>query len=113
MPETASVSPGPALTPETRLFGRYLLKRQLGAGGMGAVWLAHDEKLDRVVALKFLSGELLGQPVAIERLKRETKHSLSLTHPNIVRIYDFVQDDQHAAIALEYVEGWAVWAMKV
>lgn len=80
---------------------------------MGAVWLARDEKLDRIVALKFLSGELLEQPVAIERLKRETKHSLSLTHPNIVRIYDFVQDERHAAIAMEYVEGWSLWAMKV
>ncbi|HMJ64798.1 MAG TPA: serine/threonine-protein kinase, partial [Candidatus Binatia bacterium] len=96
-----------------KLFGRYVLKRQLGAGGMGAVWLARDEKLDRVVALKFLSGELLDQPVAIERLKRETKHSLSLTHPNIVRIYDFVQGESHAAIAMECVEGWSLWAMKV
>jgi hypothetical protein len=113
MPETSSTVSGPALIPETRLFGRYVLKRQLGAGGMGAVWLAQDQKLDRVVALKFLSGELLGQPVAIERLKRETKHSLSLTHPNIVRIYDFVQDESHAAIAMEYVEGWSLWAMKV
>ena len=80
---------------------------------MGAVWLAQDEKLERIVALKFLSGEVLEQPVAIERLKRETKHSLSLTHPNIVRIYDFIQDEHHAAIAMEYVEGWSLWSMKV
>jgi serine/threonine protein kinase len=111
--QTSSNASGPQLTPDLRLFGRYVLKRQLGVGGMGAVWLAHDEKLDRTVALKFLSGELRAQPAAIERLKRETKHSLSLTHPNIVRIYDFVQDDSHAAIAMEYVEGWSLWAMKV
>jgi serine/threonine protein kinase len=102
-----------SVLPGLKLFGRYELKRQLGQGGMGAVWLARDEKLDRIVALKFLSGEVLEHPVAVERLKRETKHSLSLTHPNIVRIYDFVQDEQHAAIAMEYVEGWSLWAMKV
>jgi serine/threonine protein kinase len=96
-----------------KVFGRYLLKRQIGRGGMGAVWLARDEKLDRTIALKFLSGEVLEHPVAVERLKRETKHSLSLTHPNIVRIYDFIQDESHAAIAMEYVEGWSLWAMKV
>jgi serine/threonine protein kinase len=110
---TSSDTSGPQLTPDLKLFGRYLLKRQLGVGGMGSVWLARDEKLDRTVALKFLSGELRAQSAAIERLKRETKHSLSLTHPNIVRIYDFVQDESHAAIAMEYVEGWSLWAMKV
>jgi serine/threonine protein kinase len=104
---------GPQFAPGMKVFGRYLLKRQLGVGGMGAVWLAKDEKLERIVALKFLSGEVLEQPVAIERLKRETKHSLSLTHPNIVRIYDFIQDENHAAIAMAYVEGWSLWAMKV
>jgi serine/threonine protein kinase len=104
---------GPQFAAGTKVFGRYLLKRQIGKGGMGAVWLARDEKLERTVALKFLSGEVLEQPVAVERLKRETKHSLSLTHPNIVRIYDFIQDESHAAIAMEYVEGWSLWAMKV
>jgi serine/threonine protein kinase len=113
MPDPTPTSSPPALAPGLKLFGRYELKRQLGQGGMGAVWLARDEKLDRIVALKFLSGEVLEHPVAVERLKRETKHSLSLTHPNIVRIYDFVQDEQHAAIAMEYVEGWSLWAMKV
>lgn len=104
---------GPQFAPGMKVFGRYVLKRQLGMGGMGAVWLAHDEKLERTVALKVLSGEVLEQPVAIERLKRETKHSLSLTHPNIVRIYDFIQAENCAAIAMEYVEGWSLWAMKV
>src|SRR5687768_14379300 len=114
MPDaTPANSSGPPLSPGLKLFSRYELKRQLGQGGMGAVWLARDEKLERVAALKFLSGEVLEHPVAVERLKRETKHSLSLTHPNIVRIYDFVQDEQHAAIAMEYVEGWSLWAMKV
>ena len=114
MPEPTSSAPtGPQLTPGLKLFGRYVLKRQIGQGGMGAVWLARDEKLERIVALKFLSGEVLEHPVAVERLKRETRHSLSLTHPNIVRIYDFVQDEQHAAIAMEYVEGWSLWSMKV
>lgn len=85
----------------------------VGRGGMGLVWLARDEKLQQDVALKFLSDEMLHDPTAVERLKRETRHSLQLTHPNILRIYDFVEDARFAAIVMEYVDGWSLWAMKV
>lgn len=88
-----------------KLFGRYTLKKILGRGGMGVVWLARDENLEREVALKFLPDLLLHDRGILEGLKRETKRSLALTHPHIVRIYDFVQDSQTACISMEYVDG--------
>jgi hypothetical protein len=88
------------------LFGqRYQLKRQLGRGGMGVVWLAQDGRLEREVALKFVPETVRGDAVAIDELKRETRRCLELTHPNIVRIYDFEQEDEWAAIAMEFVNG--------
>jgi predicted Ser/Thr protein kinase len=87
------------------VFGRYTLREVLGRGGMGVVWLAHDERLDRLVALKFLSDVIQCDPSALDDLKKETRRCLELTHPNIVRIYDFVKDDQAAAISMEYIDG--------
>lgn len=87
------------------MFDRYRLERKLGGGGMSVVWLAHDGRLNRPVALKFLSEALFRDVVARDDMKKETRHSLELTHPNIVRIYDFLEDDEAAAIAMEYVEG--------
>ena len=95
------------------LFGRYVLKRILGRGGMGVVWLALDHQLDRKVALKFLPELITLDKEAIADLKRETKRSLELTHPHIVRIYDFVQDSSWAGISMEYVDGETLSALKV
>ena len=71
---------------------------------MGVVWLARDEELDRDVAMKFLPAIVVSDRAGLTELKRETKRSLELTHPNIVRIYDFVQDNTIAGISMEYVE---------
>lgn len=87
------------------LFDRYTLIRELGRGGMGIVWLARDEKLERDVALKFLPETVSRDPNAVDDLKRETRRALELTHSNIVRIHDFVDDAHSAAIAMEYVDG--------
>src|SRR5436190_752949 len=95
------------------MFQRYRLRRLLGQGGMGVVWLVWDEKLEQEVALKFVADAWLHDPNAIERLKRETRRNLQLAHPNIVRIHDFVQDERAAAIAMEFVNGWSLWAMRV
>lgn len=88
-----------------RVFDRYTLVEILGRGGMGVVWLARDEKLGRELAMKFLPEVLALDPRAVEDLKRETRRALELTHANIVRIYDFVEDARSAAITMEYVKG--------
>jgi len=88
-----------------KVLNRYTLKRVLGRGGMGVVWLVHDEQLERDIAFKFLPDIVYHDKAAVESLKRETRRSLELTHPNIVRIYDFAQDDQCAGISMEYVAG--------
>jgi formylglycine-generating enzyme required for sulfatase activity len=91
--------------PGQKMFGRYTLTKILGRGGMGIVWLARDEKLERDIALKFLPEVVAADPRAVDELKRETRRSLELTHPHIVRIYDFVEDARTAAIAMEYIPG--------
>ena len=88
-----------------KVFGRYSLIRTLGRGGMGVVWLARDDELERDVALKFLPELIVHDRAVLSELKRETKRSLELTHKNIVRIYDFVQDAQSACISMEYIDG--------
>jgi TonB family protein len=88
-----------------KVFSRYTLDRTLGRGGMGIVWLAHDEVLDRQVALKFLPEIIIHDRAVLDDLKRETKRSLELTHKNIVRIYDFANDESSAAITMEYIDG--------
>jgi serine/threonine protein kinase len=96
-----------------RVFGRYYLTRTLGEGGMGVVWLAHDRVLEQPIALKFIAPHLVADHHEIERLKTETRRSLKLAHPNIVRIHDFIQTPQGAAVAMEYVDGWSLWSLKV
>jgi len=88
-----------------KVFGRYTLVRLLGRGGMGVVWLARDEKLEQDIALKFLPEMIAHDPVAVNDLKRETRRSLQLTHPHIVRIHDFVEDSRLAAVSMEFVDG--------
>src|SRR2546425_1294513 len=87
------------------VFGRYTLVKVLGRGGMGIVWLAHDEELERDVALKFLPDLMIQDRALLDQLKRETKRCLELTHPHIVRIHDFVHDERSGCISMEYVNG--------
>ena len=87
------------------VFGRYTLIKVLGRGGMGIVWLARDEELERDVALKFLPDLMIQDRSLLDQLKRETKRCLELTHPHIVRIHDFVQDERSGCISMEYVDG--------
>lgn len=96
-----------------QVFNRYSLKKVLGRGGMGVVWLAHDDELERDVALKFLPEVVAMDKEAIRDLKRETRRSLELTHYHIVRIYDFIQDARSAAISMEYVAGDTLAARKL
>src|SRR6184192_901689 len=88
-----------------KVFGRYTLVKVLGRGGMGIVWLAHDEELERDVALKFLPDLMIQDRALLDQLKRETKRCLELTHRHIVRIHDFVHDERSGCISMEYVDG--------
>ena len=116
--------PGPEEDPEsgqtmrgvvggTKLFNRFTLQKVLGRGGMGVVWLARDERLDRLVALKLVPESVSFDASAQEDLKRETRKSLLLTHPNIVRIFDFIEDEHSAAISMEYVDGSTLSSLRV
>ncbi len=84
--------------------GRYSLSQSLGTGGMGTVWLAKDERLGQMVALKFV--QLQSNPMVLDDLRRETARSLRLTHPNIIRIFDFYEAPGEVAfISMEFVDG--------
>jgi serine/threonine protein kinase len=96
-----------------QLFQRYVLEGIAGRGGMGVVWVAQDEKLDRRVALKFLPELVIHDAGLLDQMKRETRRSLELTHRNIVRIYDFVGDPDCACISMEYVDGPTLSALRV
>jgi hypothetical protein len=94
-----------ALVPGRRVFGRFTLEAIVGRGGMGVVWRASDETLGETVALKFVPENVARDPAAAEDLKQETRRARRLTHPHILRVHDFLQDDQDAAIAMEFVKG--------
>ena len=68
--------------------GRYRIMRKLGTGGMANVYLAEDEVLGRRVAIKILNDRHAGDDQFVERFRREAKNAASLSHPNIVSIYD-------------------------
>jgi serine/threonine-protein kinase len=84
---------------------RYEIKRELAQGGMAEVYLAHDQLLDRPVALKALFPEYAREPSFVERFRREAQSAANLNHPNIVAIYDWGQEAGTYFIVIEYVEG--------
>jgi eukaryotic-like serine/threonine-protein kinase len=86
--------------------GPYRTMRQLGAGAMGEVFLAHDEDLGREIALKLLPPHLAESAEHLFRLRHEARSASSLNHPNIVTIYEIGRDsDGRAFVAMEYVDG--------
>ncbi|MGF1473591.1 MAG: Stk1 family PASTA domain-containing Ser/Thr kinase [Rubrobacteraceae bacterium] len=91
---------------ETIVHGRYSILRTLGGGGTARVYLAHDEVLDRDVALKVLRDQYAEDTEFAERFKREARNAASLSHPNIVSVYDRgVDEDGTSYIAMEHVPG--------
>src|SRR5215208_5543406 len=85
---------------------RYRIVRPLGSGGMAEVYLAHDDVLDRDVALKVMSGRYADDDEFVERFRREAQSAAALSHPNIVSIYDRGEsEDGTYYIAMEYLPG--------
>ncbi|HYC61942.1 MAG TPA: protein kinase [Thermoanaerobaculia bacterium] len=86
--------------------GPYRAIRQLGAGGMGEVFLAHDSELGRNIAIKLLPPDLAADGEQLTRLRNEARNASALNHPNIVTIYEIGRDDSaRAFMAMEYVDG--------
>jgi len=90
---------------ESSLGGRYRLEKELGRGGMGAVYLAKDTQLDRNVALKFLGALMDNSEEFRQRFIREAKAAARVNHPNIVNIYEISANMGKAYIAMEFVNG--------
>ncbi len=85
--------------------GHFRLLRRIGRGGMGDVYQAHDETLDRQVAIKVLPAELARDEDFVHRFQAEATAAAGLTHPNVVPVYFIGQDAGHHFFAMQYVEG--------
>jgi eukaryotic-like serine/threonine-protein kinase len=90
---------------DTLFDGRYRIVRRLGAGGMANVYLAEDQELGRNVAIKILNERHAGDMQFVERFRREAKSAASLSHPNIVSIYDRGEAEGTYYIAMEHLDG--------
>lgn len=105
MPDTATQE---FLALQEALAGRYSLERELGRGGMGIVYLAHEVALDRPVALKLLPPGYAARPELRERFLREARTAAKLSHPNIVPIFAVDEVDEFVFFAMAYIDGEAL-----
>ncbi|GGL22672.1 serine/threonine protein kinase [Phycicoccus endophyticus] len=87
------------------LDGRYRVLSRLADGGMATVYLALDERLEREVALKVMRPHLVHDETFVSRFRREARSAASLSHPNVVAVYDQGEDDGQVFLAMEYVPG--------
>ncbi|MFM8330528.1 MAG: serine/threonine-protein kinase, partial [Candidatus Methylumidiphilus sp.] len=107
----SALSPDQELCAGVVLKDRFVLKEMLGKGGMGAVFKALDlrrvEANDRdpFVALKVLNGDFRGNPVSFIALQREAKRAQTLSHPNIITVYDFDRDGARVFMSMEHLQG--------
>jgi serine/threonine protein kinase len=85
--------------------GRYRLEGMLGAGGMASVWLAHDRRLERKVAIKVLSDVLALDHGYVSRFRREARVAANLSHPHLVNIFDFSVGESRPYLVMEYIAG--------
>jgi eukaryotic-like serine/threonine-protein kinase len=84
--------------------GRYRLERLIGAGGMASVWKGRDQRLDRPVAVKVLSDALAADPDFVARFRREAQVAARLSHPNLIRVFDY-DPEGRPCLVMEYVPG--------
>ncbi len=94
-----------SLVPNALIGARYRLEKRIGQGGMAEVWLANDISLNRKVAVKMMKAQHNNDPIVVERFRREAQAVGNLNHPNIVTVYDVVENDGQQAVIMEYVEG--------
>jgi serine/threonine protein kinase len=95
-----------------KVVGHYHITAKLGAGGMGQVFLAEDARLDRKAAIKFLPGEVAGDPEARQRFLTEAKAASALNHPHVCVVYDVGEtEDGVPFIAMEFVDGRSLGAL--
>lgn len=87
------------------LVARYAIEASIARGGMADVFLARDQQLNRLVAVKVLFPEFARDPSFVERFRREAQHAAILNHPNIVSVYDYGQQEGTYFIVMEYVAG--------
>ena len=93
------------LEKDQMLLSRFSLIRPLGEGAMGQVWLVRDLELQVNIAIKALNPRFLDDPGRIELLKNECRNTRNLSHPNIVRVFDFHRDARGVFISMEYIDG--------
>jgi eukaryotic-like serine/threonine-protein kinase len=89
----------------SQTIGPYTLDKRLGAGGMGEVYQAYDQRLDRWVAIKLIRAEAAESEKARERFRREARAAARLSHHSIIQIYDILESEEGDAIVMELVEG--------
>ena len=93
------------MSPVRRQLGHYQILSELGAGGMGEVYLARDTRLGRQAAIKVLPANVAADPDRMQRFIHEARMASALNHPNVATIYDVGESDGIPFIAMEYVEG--------
>jgi serine/threonine-protein kinase len=99
------------LQPGQKIADRYTIERELGRGGMGAVYLAADGKLAERVALKIINATMAIDPGAADRFRREVAAARKVTHANVVRIHDLIEDDGMLLLSMEHVPGETLAAL--
>ena len=90
---------------EPEKLGKYDIVGKLGKGAMGEVYKGHDPVLNRYVAIKVIAESLDTDSDLVERFRREAKMAAQLNHPNIITIYDFVEDEGSLYIVMELLDG--------
>jgi hypothetical protein len=104
-PRTGGAGAGAGPAKAEVLGGRYRLEERIASGGMGTVWSAHDETLDRRVAVKVLNEGLSHDERFVERFRREALAAAGLAHPNIAGVFDYGEEEGRPYIVMELIHG--------